>query len=256
MFYILLFCSFLIVAPVSSEHCGLPPSLWCSSREVARKCEVETQCEPFLSSTKKEGPLVNFTLYLESLCPDCKDFVVNQLYPTFKSIGSIMNLEIVPYGNAQEQQVGSKWQFTCQHGIEECYGNLIETCAIYYHSNTSVYLPFIHCVEASSSIPRESAAGCAEKLGLDYSQIKSCADGPLGNSLEHKMALKTDALQPPHKYVPWVTLNGVHTKQIQSEAVQDLEGLICKTYQGSPKPAACQKKLRNNRLIDAMTCVI
>ena len=155
-----------------------------------------------------------------------------------------MNLEIVPYDNAREQQVGNKWQFTCQHGNEECYGNLIGTCAIHYYQNTSVYFPFIHCIELEASnklTPRQSAPGCAEKSGLDYSQIKSCANGPLGNSLEHKMALKTGALEPPHTYVPWITLNGVHTKEIQSDAEQDLEGLICKTYQGSPKPAACSK---------------
>ena len=144
MFYILLFCSFL-VAPVSSENCGLPPSLWCSSREVARKCDVETQCEPFLSSAKKEGPLVNFTLYTETLCPYCILFISRQLYTTFKFIDSIMNLEIVPYGNAREQHVGNKLQFTSlsTSESEQCYGNLIETCAIHYHQNTSVYFPFI-----------------------------------------------------------------------------------------------------------------
>ena len=168
-----------------------------------------------------------------------------------------MNLEIVPYGNAREQHVGNKLQFTSlsTSESEQCYGNLIETCAIHYHQNTSVYFPFIHCIELEVSkqlTPRQSAPACAEKLGLDYSQIKSCADGPLGNSLEHKMALKTGALQPPHAYVPWVTLNGVHTKQIQSDADLDLEGLICKTYQGSPKPAACSNKLGKNRLIDIL----
>ena len=55
------------------------------------------------------------------------------------------------------------------------------------------------------------------------------------------MALKTQALDPPHKYVPWVTLEGVnHTEKIQNQARNDLIELICKTYKGNPKPPACQ----------------
>lgn len=56
------------------------------------------------------------------------------------------------------------------------------------------------------------------------------------------MALKTEALNPKHTYVPWITLEGVHTEEIQNEAENNLVGLICKTYKG-PKPSACQKYL-------------
>ena len=226
----------------ASQSCALPPSVWCSSREVARLCNVEKQCEPYLTPLpKSKAPLVSFTLYLESLCPDCKDFIKQQLSPAFKAVGSIMNLALVPYGNAEEQQQGGKWLFECQHGQEECYGNLIETCAIHYHSNATVFFPFIYCIESSTSLPRNIASECASKLGLDYSQIRSCVEGSLGNQLEHEMALRTNALQPPHQYVPWVTLNGVHTERIQSEAQNNLIQLICDTYQGSPKPQGCSQ---------------
>lgn len=257
MFSVVLFCTFLAFSlAMSAEDCRLKPRLWCSSRKVAKRYDVERRREPFLKPNKK-APLVHFTLYFESLCPFCKYFITSQLYPTFKAIGDIMNLALVPYGNAREKQVGNKWQFTCQHGKEECYGNLIETCAIHYHPSTTDYFPFIHCIEKSQSNPRESAPGCAKRLGLDYSQIKNCADGPLGNTLEHQMGLKTESLQPPRKYVPWVTLNGVHTKKIQSEASKDLKKLICDTYQGSPKPDACskttgKKRRENDLMIDIM----
>ncbi len=184
---------------------------------------------------------VNFTLYYESLCGGCRDFIKTQYYPAFKLIGSIMNVHLVPYGNAQETQEEGKWVFSCQHGEEECIGNLIETCAMHVYPNASVYFPFIHCIETSSSVPRTAAPSCAQQYRLDYTKIQSCASGDLGNSLEHEMALKTRALNPPHSYVPWVTLEGVHTRQIQNEAEFNLVGLICGAYKGSPKPQACQQ---------------
>ena len=50
---------------------------------------------------------------------------------------------------------------------------------------------------------------CAKKFGIDFDGVEKCVNSSLGNQLEHEMALETDKLQPPHTYVPWVTLNGV-----------------------------------------------
>lgn len=197
-------------------------------------------------SSAQEAKPVNITLYYESLCGGCEYFINKQYYPAFQAIGSIMNVNLVPYGNAHERKKGGKWVFSCQHGKEECIGNLIETCAIHFYPKASVYFPFIHCIESSLSIPRKVAPSCAKKFKLDYSKIEDCANGKLGNRLEHEMALKTQALNPPHLYVPWVTLDGVHTKKIQKQAENDLIGLICKTYKGSTKPQPCQNQIEEN----------
>jgi len=42
----------------------------------------------------------------------------------------ICDYKIWPYGNAKERKDGDKWVFTCQHGEKECYGNLLQTCAL------------------------------------------------------------------------------------------------------------------------------
>jgi interferon gamma-inducible protein 30 len=60
--------------------------------------QVEQQCEAFVWNA--EAKPVQFALYYESLCPDCQRFFKQQLWPTFQKISSIMNLTLVPYGNA------------------------------------------------------------------------------------------------------------------------------------------------------------
>jgi interferon gamma-inducible protein 30 len=47
----------------------------------------------------------------------------------------------------------------------------------------------------------------------------------------HEMGVKTESLDPPHNYVPWVVLDGVHNTTIQNMAMADLTALVCQTYQ-------------------------
>lgn len=200
----------------------------------------------FASPSTTEAPKVAFTLYYESLCPDCQQFIGQQLYPTYLKISQIINLTLVPYGNAEEFRRGDKWVFECQHGPLECEGNLIETCALSILNNISVSLPFIHCFEESterSAYPQPFAIAekCATILKIGYADIKECAKGPKGMKLEHEMALKTNALEPPHKYVPWVTINGKHTEKINQRAQRNLLGLVCDYYTGT-KPKECEQQ--------------
>jgi interferon, gamma-inducible protein 30 len=47
------------------------------------------------------------------------------------------------------------------------------------------------------------------------------------------MAQRTENLNPKLYWVPWVVVNGLHTKNIQDKATSDLHGLVCDTYQVS-----------------------
>lgn len=240
---------FLCCATSSCFACKVPPAFWCDSLEISSECGVTEQCRSFQQS---KGKLVNVALYYETLCPGCRAFIKGQLTPAFHKVGSIMNITLVPYGNAKTHTntyiPGGHW-FTCQHGSEECVGNKIETCAMYYYPNVSVYFPFVSCVEASKSVPRLAAPKCASDHNMNYTKIYAdCVDpvNPLGVDLENTMGMRTNGLQPPHQYVPWITLNGVHTNEIQNKAMEDLVGLVCSTYTGSPKPQACSKSFDPN----------
>ncbi|XP_060068154.1 gamma-interferon-inducible lysosomal thiol reductase-like [Ylistrum balloti] len=240
----------LIVVCSAEGRCNFPPSLWCSSEEIAASCQVVQQCRAYRTRiTDSTVPPVDFTLYYETLCPDCQNFYQKQLYPTYKAVGAIMNITLVPFGNAHEKKSSAgKWQFQCQHGEQECIGNIIDACTINIVKNFTVYFPFIYCMEEKlykeDIKPRQAAEKCAKQFQLkEIDSILSCSESDTGIEYEHQMALKTNALQPPHTFVPWVELNGVHTDKIQAAAEKDLTGLICETYMGT-KPAACEKVLR------------
>lgn len=91
---------------------------------------------------------------------------------------------------------------------------------------------------------RHSAQGsgpaCAEELEVDYDTIEECAEGPEGTRLHYELGKRTDKLQPPHEYVPWILFNGIYNKEDMDHAQDDLLTVICK-YLDDPKPDACNE---------------
>ncbi|MBN3302981.1 GILT reductase, partial [Amia calva] len=193
--------------------------------------QVEKQCLEFSGLHKPHtapAPGVEVALYYESLCGGCREFLVLELFPTWLMLAEIMNVTLVPFGNALEKKNGSKYTFECQHGEDECKGNMIETCIM----NSSKYAFFIiFCMESSSDV-LGSAETCLKLYDPDvkWDTIMSCVNGDQGNKLMHLNAQMTQALQPPHEYVPWVTVNGKHTDDIQDKAMASLFNMVCSLY--------------------------
>ncbi|KAG8454819.1 hypothetical protein GDO86_001151 [Hymenochirus boettgeri] len=217
----------------SQQTCNHPPSTWCSSWEIAKECQVERQCLEFYTHRdlkKASEPAVQIELYYESLCGGCRGFLSSQLFPTWLMLNDIMNVTLVPYGNAQEKNISGKWSFECQHGQEECLGNMMEACLIHLLGDVYKYFPIIFCMEFSSNVTK-SLEMC---VGLHAPEIEDktiwdCVNGDLGNKLMHENAQRTDGLNPPHQFVPWIVVNGkplMNSNQAQSS----LFNLICDMY--------------------------
>ncbi|UJR37345.1 hypothetical protein I4U23_030053 [Adineta vaga] len=225
--------------------CPKSSTKWCDNKDIAQACGVVDQCTKYVWNIRDVNDRVNLTIYYETLCPDCRQFISTQVWNAYQSILSIVNISFVPYGNAREvyRPETQLYQFYCQHGSDECYGNLIHTCVINLYPNTTAHLPFIYCTESTDGDVETVAGQCAEKTSIDYSKVSSCTQSRSGNQLQHVYAAQTEGLQPPHQYVPWVTINGQHTEEMEQEAEKDLIGLICKTYKGSNPPAQCKKNL-------------
>ncbi|XP_075706149.1 gamma-interferon-inducible lysosomal thiol reductase [Rhinoderma darwinii] len=229
----------------SQQLCDHPPSDWCSTWEIAKACQVEQQCRGYYSRKdlkKSNEPAVQVDLYYESLCGGCRKFLALQLFPTWLTLNEIMNVTLVPYGNAQEKNVSGKWEFTCQHGPDECYVNTIEACVMYHLQDIRSFFPVIFCIEFSSNLTSALEPCLAAYYPeLTVKTVMACVNGDLGNKIMHQNAMQTDALNPPHEYVPWVVINGKHDDSLQDRAISALFNLICDTYTG-PKPDACSSK--------------
>jgi interferon gamma-inducible protein 30 len=63
----------------------------------------------------------------------------------------------------------------------------------------------------------------------------------LGRGYELLMAEKTNKLNPPKKDVPWITINGQHTEDIQTKAESHLLKLVCDTYTVCVDIYICEK---------------
>uniref|UniRef100_H2YDR8 Saposin A-type domain-containing protein n=1 Tax=Ciona savignyi TaxID=51511 RepID=H2YDR8_CIOSA len=236
--YLLLF---LYMADAQRQGCNVAPTFWCDDVTIATQCGVLPACaDRLFPQFAAQASTVEVGVFFESLCPDSIKFITTQLFPTWLKLKAtgIMNITIFPYGKAKMQQDGSTWNFTCQHGPRECRGNLIENCLMNAtHNITERYLPVVQCMESAKD-PIQAAEPCIVSAGLNWTSIDICASGADGATLMHRVGVATEALNPTLNWVPWITINGMHTDHIQSMAVDDLHTLVCDTYKGT-KPAEC-----------------
>jgi interferon gamma-inducible protein 30 len=154
-------------------------------------------------------------VYMESMCPYCRDFAVRGIKKFLATEGheELAEFNFIPYGNAKEQLVDNKYVFTCQHGEAECEGNLIETCIIHLFNKPEAN-DLIVCLEDNAYDGWDSALTTCIDDQDKIDAIRNCQNSDEGNILQHQMAARTDALNPPHKYVPWVVIDGKHNDDI------------------------------------------
>ncbi|CAD8135685.1 unnamed protein product [Paramecium pentaurelia] len=193
-------------------------------------------------------------IYTESLCPDCMVFLLNSLTEAVDTpdIEQMVHIRVVPYGNVKRvyNQATGKWQFTCQHGSVECYGNYVQLCgqsilaSKYPTNNEILQAQWAICIDRRIFKPYtntrfdEAASLCAADFGISGTAVKECATGDQGYKLHLAAAEETDGLQPAHQYVPWITTNKRHSVTDENLILEDLVQWACNNYKGQ-KIDAC-----------------
>lgn len=193
---------------------------------VATLCAIST----VILTSVEAAPKVKIGAYVESLCPDSRRFILDQLIPAANELDGIMDVNIVPFGKARTLGQG---KMICQHGARECDGNRLQACVLAYGKSQLERDATIGCLFRG----QESARDCVSKYlkGVTYEQVEKCKTSEESYRLMELAEKKTGKLG----YVPHLTYNDESSEDIQQQMETNLKGFICDKYTGT-KPEACK----------------
>lgn len=172
---------------------------------------------------------VKVSVYYESLCPDSVAFIDNQLVPTFKKLSKAIDLDLVPYGKANQTLNKGHWQFTCQHGPEECKGNKLHACLVdsLYPKRSNKLVKVIGCLMGNDD-HFKALHQCARKVKLNPAKFIRCAKSVKGENLLAALGDRTHDITPKITYIPTIAFNDVYKEEESKAAETDLESVVCK----------------------------
>lgn len=191
-----------------------------------------------------ENEPIKLTLYYETLCPDTRKFVLDELVPTYNSsFQPSINLNLVPFGNAHFIENDGQTTVECQHKEPECYGNKLQACFIVKHSpGIGRSLDYVKCMfekENWKSI-NETAVECASELGFNWIDIEKCANSEDGDQLIADFGNQTLNLVPKLDWIPRIDINDVHTDAMRNEALFGLKKYLCDNHFNNQTLEACK----------------
>merc|ERR1712141_784058 len=156
----------------------------------------------------------------------------NQLYPTYKSdIGKYLDIELVPSFASYSPDGTGGWNFECQHGPNECNGNLYQVCLLDVLEDKSIQIEAINCI-LSDRHPYQATEKCMNELMIpDYEGVNECHVSNYGENLLYQNSWETENNLDPHAYfIPWITINDIWNEDEFEGAFKDLRQVLCKNY--------------------------
>ena len=183
-----------------------------------------------LSFIHGQKTIPKITIYMESLCPYSIEFITTSIKEFYTKVTkpNLAYIEIIPYGNAKETYdlTTKKYSFTCQHGENECYGNLISTCSLNVLGRIKGQLNIICLLENIYDFNRNFDTTLEHCLSSEpdlLQEIKDCVSSDMGDVYQHQMAQKTG----DHLGVPWILVDGVYDEDTNDKIWTSLIDYLC-----------------------------
>ncbi|XP_030370992.1 GILT-like protein 2 [Scaptodrosophila lebanonensis] len=162
---------------------------------------------------------LSITLYYETLCPDCMEFVTEQLYPSMRKHLPFTELTLVPYGNAQKMANG---RIICQHGPKECELNAVHAC-ILEHFDIKRALLLIECMmhNWTNLLPQ-----CSSRYNLNVDDVNNCIRTRTVDEILKKYGEET----VPHNGVPAIAVDNHYNITEQNLLSDHFDRVFCAKY--------------------------
>merc|ERR1711973_730022 len=185
---------------------------------------------------------VDISVYYESYCPYSRRFIDEQLGPTFQTMGKYMKVDLNPAGNAE---ITDQFTIACQHGEKECEAGIMTACLLEKMDVGADTVPVVACIESMDTEPNDPnvTKQCMDSNGITnplFDEVQRCANTQEGLGHFIFFIMRTQELNPPKEYVPWVLFNGVHNETMYNEAKEDLKGVLCNYFLDNLVPE-CQE---------------
>uniref|UniRef100_A0A915EU27 Uncharacterized protein n=1 Tax=Ditylenchus dipsaci TaxID=166011 RepID=A0A915EU27_9BILA len=162
----------LASSQMSSLNCdSVPPSLWCSSQEMAKTCGFDALCNKYLEANQEKA--------LQKLFGGCV------LHPRVQRFGKLVKTELLPFGNADLEN----GNVVCSHGSLECQVDSLEVCAINYLDEP---FHFVYCLEKKMGVKnsfKKALKKCFRNLAIPLEtarKISECSQSEIGAELRKK----------------------------------------------------------------------
>uniref|UniRef100_G3MME7 Gamma-interferon inducible lysosomal thiol reductase n=1 Tax=Amblyomma maculatum TaxID=34609 RepID=G3MME7_AMBMU len=191
---------------------------------------------------------VEVNVIYESHCPFSRRFMYGQLYPTYTKMKDFMNLTILPFGKARIDNVSAEHpHITCQHGNNECTGNMMETCVLHVAQEQITAVKILACM-SSNSQPHLAGPKCVEGTSVKWTKVQECVNQH-GTQYIVQVAKQTWSLQSYVARVPLIIMDGMKDNYVEYYAQKDFMRLVCEhvpyeVYDQTPCSASVGRRRR------------